>query len=555
VTFAAFMSTLVRVRDEATGELRAPVLHPEEVRIVEALDAIDPATELRQFLTIVISWPRKAGKSFVSGSVAVYMLVFDRFATQREVLIQASTKDQGRSAVFLAAKRIVRGNPWLASRIAIWQDNMTFTDEAGVEHVMKVLPNDPTSIHGLNGSCTIYDEAWIHPNWEHLEGTSPSPARQCPLTVWASYAGLKSQRHDGNPFFDTLTSAQRGDDPRVFLSHISGREAARSVPWLTESWLMRLERQFAHVRSKFLRLGLNIWSTSDVGAFLTEEEIADAIDRGRSATVTIGPTYPTARIGVDLGLVKDRTAIIASDVAPDGRLVVLHVEQIQGTRAHPVSLVDVEARIVALARRLGTTHAALDRWQSAQMAEGLRRRGLVVQAVTCDAAWLDRAATNLKRWFAQRHIRIPAHPGLLEELEGLEAEELRRRDRVRFTATGSNHDDACVALCLSAERFAGNLRPQDTAIGCAKLPEIQRCRAADYLGRSDVDCPIANEGPSLHPGCRRCEMVQHVEPVYQAHLATGAEWISLGSFAQKRYAPNAWLRERRFAATMANFGF
>jgi len=554
VTFAQFLAQLVRVRDEATGELRAPVLHAEEVRVVAAMDAIDESG-LRQFLTIVLSWLRKAGKSFMSACIAIYMLVFDRFATQREVLIQASTKDQGRSAVFLAAKRIVKANPWLASRITILQDSMTYLDEAGVEHVMRVLPNDPTSIHGLNASCVVYDEGWVHANWESLEGTSPSPARQCPLTVWASYAGLKSQRHDGNPWYDTLTAAQRGDDPRVFLSHLSGREAALTVPWITPGWLARLERQFTHIRSKYLRLGLNIWSTSDVGAFLTEEEISDAIDRSRPATATLGPTYPTARIGVDLGLVKDRTAIVASDVAPDGRLVVLHVEQIQGTRMHPVSLIDVEARIVALARRLGTTHVALDRWQSAQMAEGLRRRGLLVQAVTCDAAWLDRAATNLKRWFGQRHIVIPAHPGLLEELEGLEAEELRRRDRVRFTATGSNHDDACVALCLSAERFAGHLRPQDTTIGLVKLPEIQRCVAQDVLGRWDVDCPIAGEGPSLHPGCRRCAMVQHVEPAYQAHLAAGADWISLGSFAQSRYAPNAWLRERRFAAKMISLGF
>jgi len=50
-------------------------------------------------------------------------------------------------------------------------------------------------------------------------------------------------------------------------------------------------------------------------------------------------------------------------------------------------------------------------------------------------------------------------------------------------------------------------------------------------------------------------MVKHVEPAYQAHLATGTEWISLGSFAQIRYAPNAWLRERRFAAKMISLVF
>src|SRR5262249_19870602 len=137
---------------------------------------------------------------------------------------------------------------------------------------------------------------------------------------------------------------------------------------------------------------------------------------------------------------------------------------------------------------------------------------------------------------------------LLEELEGLEAEELRRRDRIRFTATGSNHDDACVALVLSAERVAGGMRPESSSIGRPKLPEIGGCVAQQGLGAWDGPCPVAGEVPSLSPGCRRCEMVKHLEPLYHAHLASGAAWISLGGFAQ-RFQPNAWLRERRFQQT------
>ncbi len=545
MTFAHFMATLVRVRDDRTGDSRPPVLHPEERRLVAAMDA-RTADGVRQHLTVVISWPRKAGKSFMSAAIAVYMLAFDEFATNREVLVQASTKDQGRSAVFLAAKRLVKSNPWLATRITLTQDSMVYLDERGIEHTLKVLPNDPSSIHGLNGSCTIYDEAWIHTSWEALEGTSPSPARQCPLTVWASYAGLKSQRHDGNPLFDTLTAAQRGDDPRVFLSHISGREAVRAVPWLTDGWLTRLEKQFTHIRSKFLRLGLNIWSTSDTGAFLTDEEITDAIDA--SLTGIALTRRPSARIGVDLGLVRDTTAIVATDLDPDGRLVVLHVDVIRGTRARPVSLVDVEARVLRLAQTLGTTAITVDRWQSAQMVEGLRQRGrLSVQGVTCDAAWLDRSAMNLKRWFAQRHIRIPQVPALLEELEGLEAEELRRRDRIRFTATGSNHDDACVALCLSAQGFAGTMhRPEETQIGRPKMAEIADCVAEHVLGDLHViECPVAGEGQGLLPGCRRCPMLQSVQARYGAYLAQGS-FLPLADFAKLHMAPNAWLSRRQF---------
>jgi len=310
------------------------------------------------------------------------------------------------------------------------------------------------------------------------------------------------------------------------------------------------------VRSKFLRLGLNVWSTSDSGGFLRGDEIADAVDRGIPTTAPIGVRYPTAQIGVDLGLSRDRTAIVATDLDARGRLVVRHVEVLQGTRQHPVSLLDVEARVLQLAQRLGAKYVSIDRWQSAQMSESLRRRGLSVRPVTCDAAWLDRAATHLKQWFVQRHIAIPPHPALLEELEGLEAEGLRRRDRVRFTATGSNHDDICVALCLSAERFAGATRPDTSQIGRPKLAEIEGCIAATVLGTDDVLCPIAGEVASLNPGCARCPMVQQAEPLYLTHLQTAGEdgWIPLGTFAE-RLAPNRWLSDRRFRLTVERNGW
>ena len=81
--------------------------------------------------------------------------------------------------------------------------------------------------------------------------------------------------------------------------------------------------------------GLQHLEHVEYGAFLTEEEIRDAVDSTLPALVTTRTPRPTARIGLDLGLVKDRTAIVATDIMPDGRLIVLHVDLIQGTRLAP----------------------------------------------------------------------------------------------------------------------------------------------------------------------------------------------------------------------------
>jgi hypothetical protein len=162
---------------------------------------------------------------------------------------------------------------------------------------------------------------------------------------------------------------------------------------------------------------------------------------------------PGCVIGVDVGISRDTTGVIASHLHKQ-RLIVDAVRIFRGTKANPVSLMQVETEILSLAHKLGARQVVADRWQAQLLAERLRARGLHVMLVTSDVASLDRWATQLKMWFSRRLVRIPNDPELIEQLEGLEGEEMRRRDRVRFTATGANHDDAAVALCLSAEPHA-----------------------------------------------------------------------------------------------------
>jgi hypothetical protein len=206
----------------------------------------------------------------------------------------------------------------------------------------------------------------------------------------------------------------------------------------------------------------------------------------------------------------------------------------------------LEERVLALAHVLNTKRVAVDRWQSAQLAERLTHRGLYVTPVTCDVAWLDRAASNLKRWFVARTIRIPRHAGLIEQLETLEGEELRRKDRVRFTATGANHDDAAVALVLSATPFAGTAkRPEFGTIGVPKMAEISNClieAGGAYVG---TQCPVIH-GPSPFPGCTRCPAYVSARTAHDAYVAQGREWLPLPVFVGKFMEPAKWVLERRF---------
>ncbi|HEY0876695.1 MAG TPA: hypothetical protein VGD94_24680 [Vicinamibacterales bacterium] len=545
LTFAAFLASFIRVRDPVSGDIGSIRPHPEQARFIAAMDTRDEAGG-RQYREFVLSWPRKAGKSATDAAAALYLLTSDPFEQDREVAILSSDLQQSKDAVYAAIRKMRARDPWLRERIRLLSTEAVFTDEAGVEHVLRILPKDPRGIHGLNLSALIADEVWVHDSHDLLEGVSPSPARRNPVTIWSSYAGLKHQRQAGVPWFDVLTRAQAGDDPRLFYSHITGREGALSIPWISAEWLDRMARQFAHVPAKYQRLALNQWAVGDAGAFLTAAEIAEAIDHGRDGAVS-GPVAGCT-IGVDLGLSHDTTAIVASRADEHARLVVEAVQIHRGTKAKPVSLMLIEDAITGLAARLGTRKIVIDRWQAHLLAERLTARGLIVRQVTSDAAALDKWAVHLKRWFAQRQIRIPRHVEFLEQLEGLEGEELRRRDRIRFTATGHHRDDAAVALCLSAMDGAER-------IGEVRMAEIHSCLRAD--NGLYTDCFLwGGSAVGGDPLCsQHCKAFISLKQARDAHAARTGEHHGLREFVDRGLiAPNMFVLRKRMNKNLERLG-
>jgi hypothetical protein len=138
----------------------------------------------------------------------------------------------------------------------------------------------------------------------------------------------------------------------------------------------------------------------------------------------------------------------------------------------------------------------------------------------------------LKNWFRDRTIRIPNSPALLEQLEALRAEELRRRDRVRFTTSGEGHDDAAIALCLSAEGL------QQADIGALKLPDsFRHCWRSSNMPFDPKECFVVGPGwfiPAANdPCCKACHGLVAVKEAYQRFLAGGGSPISIREFRKQ----------------------
>ncbi len=546
LTLRQAVDQFFRVTQPGTRTVGPVIVYPALAAFIAAYDQRDPIAALPQFSELGFLAIKKSGKTLIGAALALYELVFASAEPNREILLLAATYEQATNRLFDAAVRFTRLHPIFESlkifkNEIIHRENVIDSKTGGrhvEEHVLRAVgAKNAPALHGANATLTIYDELHTHEDYNAVEATAPSPARRCPRSVYLSYAGLRHQAHEGVPLWDLWQRWKGGSDPRLHVTFIGGPEGWRAVPWITESFIASQRRQFAAVPSKFRRLWLNEWASGDEGSFLSGEEIAAALDLSLHEPAFGVPGIVYA-MGIDLGLTRDLSAVVISHVTPDGILIPDVIKTWQGSKGHPVSLEAVAGEVLALSRRFALKRVVLDQWQGAMMAEGLKRAGLNVRLITCGPSQLDQWATRLKAWFVQRTIRIPNHPQLIEQLETLRGVESRRRDLIRFTEGTGQHDDAVVALVLSAEAHG-------TTVGVRALPPQRHCyRRQNGL---TANCYLfgATAWPS-DPICRQCPSHLAVSTAWrQADPATRGE---IGTFAKLNFKRNVMLEIEGWAA-------
>lgn len=561
MTALELFSRLLRVPQRGTRRLGPVTLYPEQQRLVEAWDAIG-ADGRPLYDELVCYWGKKSGKSTTVAGLTLHELVSGR-ESDREILLVSRDLDQSRDIVFATIARFVSRDPWLREHITVGKTEIRYVETVTDSrtggrhtetHIIRALAggSNADSLHGSNATLTVFDELWAFPNYDVIEALGRSPARECPRVLYASYAGLRSQQRIGVPLWDLHTRWKANTDPSLFVSYIGGPDGWRAVPWLTEAFMAKERRRFEAVPSKFVRLYENTWSSGDEGTFLSAAEITDATD-------TTIPTEPQPvagtkySIGADLGLTHDLSAVVLSHVDADGRVAVDAVRSWRGTKAKPVDLADVESVIVAWAQRF-RADVHLDQWQGVYIAQRLARLSLTATTHTIESSKLDNYASLLKTLFKNRHVRVPADPTLIEQLETIEGQELSRRDRVRFTSGVGGHDDTVMALCLSIETFAKTVRDANGTvrlafrighIGLKRMADITYCRAAQATTKPDVRCPLTI-GYSAEIGCLKCAAYTSAKEAQAAHEANGGAFMSLRGFIQLHMVPCAFIRDQAF---------
>lgn len=114
---------------------------------------MEKGTNYRRFREYALEVPRKHGKSFLSGCIAVYMLVADG-EPGAQVYSAANKLDQAK-IVYNVAKAIVEQSPELAALVKSTREGLSF---GMTRSIMKPLPNESKSLDGLNIHFACIDE-------------------------------------------------------------------------------------------------------------------------------------------------------------------------------------------------------------------------------------------------------------------------------------------------------------------------------------------------------------------------------------------------------------
>lgn len=573
LTLRQFIKTFIRVPDDA-GALVPLRFHPAQEQVIAAVDRHDPVTGRRPYRTVLISWPKKAGKSTTAAAIALWELFADTAnGPDREIIIIASDLAQSRDVVFQQCVRMVERDARLSRLAKITQTEITFREKVKdpqtggtytQAHVIRAVPVDVRGTHGLAPALVCADEVhgWGDDlGYEILEALAPPPTRPNPLWVFSSYAGLRSAARPGSLWYDYWTRGQAQTDPAMFASILTGPDAWKSIPWITQDWVDGMRRSFEMCPSKFTRLVENSWAQSE-HSLITTQELQDAmVHLDEPEYGERGQVYA---MGIDLGLTHDATAICVLHVdAISGKATVDVMRSYQGTPDQPVSLMAVEDEVVSLFRRFRPKRIVADQWQAAHLIERCRHRGVEnMRAATIEPAKLDLLTTMLKDLFAKRAIAIPARElDLREQLEWLEVEEAggrgRRRDRIKFLPGGKTgpgaHDDLVVAMMLAAEVLQGEA-------GRWVLPPMRTCYRAQNQGGSP-SCYLIHAGggyypPGNDPDCSQCAGHVGLQRIYHGYLARGGVPYEGGirHFYRERVKPNDYVSLFKYSGAVRSLG-
>jgi phage terminase large subunit-like protein len=372
-----------------------------------------------------VSAPRGDGKSHGSAAVGVWRLVAGPPGCD---IISSALDLDGARITLDHARAIIRRDASLADAIDIRANALLYPAN---DARWTITSREHTASRGRHPHLVLMDEAgWLRDDELFASLLAAQASVPDPLFLVTSTVG----RRQAGPLWTIKHLAESGA-PHVFW-HWHGENKS---PKVTKAYLERQRRVL--MPAVFAREHQNLWTDGE-DAFTSAAEVDAAMSHGWTQQ-HVGERGRMYEGFVDLGLVNDPTVIALGHA--DGALVFIDLLwTLQGSRAKPVQLVDVEAAVKQLSERFQVRRWRIESWQGVQAAQSLQRLGLPVELFAPTAKANAEEWPTLAQKLSSRTIVLPKHERLREELLNLTVD--LGPHGVRLIDRGKVHQDHAVAI-------------------------------------------------------------------------------------------------------------
>jgi phage terminase large subunit-like protein len=326
--------------------------------------------------------------------------------------------------------------------------------------VFRVLASDAPKQYGLNPSGVVIDELWAHPNEElYYALTTAQGAREEPLVVSITTAGFDPDSicgklyERGKALEVSGVEAMRGErflfrwfeaPPEASVLDEAGWEAANPSSWIGRDFLR--EQALRLPENVFRRLHLNQWTESE-DAWLPPGAWDECFESGAAI-----PEGAPIMVGVDIGTMKDTSAVVKLWRRADGRIVAEAEIFKPSGHGRALELPKIEAALARAAERFDVKSVVYDPWTFERSAQDLSDRGMRMIAMPQTVERMAPISQDLYEAIVQREMVHNGDPVLAAHVRAGATKEHERGWRL-VKGKSRNPIDALIAMGLALSQL------------------------------------------------------------------------------------------------------
>jgi len=403
-----------------------------EAQIAQAAAVLDPTGTVRRFW---LGRARGYSKTTDVAAMSLAALITGIIPAGGQGFVCAADEDQAR-LLLEAAEGFIRRGLGLNGLVRVERRRIV----GPAENEVRVLASDAPSAYGLKAHWWVLDEL---AQWADTDSAQAFYAAIS--TAWHKVPGCRVVviTTAGSPDHWSYAAYTRAAASKLWAVF----DLAGPPPWSDPAEIE--DQRQGLPESLFRRLILNEWAEPEDR--LVRLEDLEACTTHPDQPLPYQAAAAPYLITLDIGLLRDRTALVIShrDPGTAGRPVVIDlIRTWQGTPANPVSIEEVRRHLTELSATYGAAQALVDPHEAASIIEHLTAHRIRVSQYKFSQLSNNELARALYQVIRDQAIRLPDRSDLRDELLHLQLEEVQP-GVWRMDHTAGRHDDMAIAIAMA----------------------------------------------------------------------------------------------------------